>query len=180
MNPAQRTALTFGAVMLLLAGLVLLPGSLVLAGPVSTPVTPVADSSSIALPRLGLFSGSVTVYGRVPGDTPGVRELGCRLLDRTGSELSLAKLNELAVIGTPSVELQGETLSPLFQIRHYPPGSRVECSSATSVSPLAVGNPSTFGSARGVIRAVAAGVGLLCLLLGGAALVVLRRVSPRR
>jgi hypothetical protein len=179
-SAAQRAALTFGAVMLLLAGVVLLPLSFVLAGQGTPTVSRVDDPTSIALPQPGLFSGSVTVYGRVSGDRPGVRDLGCRLLNRTGSEQPVAKLSDLATISTPPVELDGERLSALFEVRSYAPGSTVECSSATTVAPLAVGGASTFGSAGGAVRLMAFGAGLLCLLLGAAALVVLRRTSPRR
>lgn len=172
----MRLAIRFAAVMLALASVVLVgfavlvPGS----GAAGSP-TRVADPASVALPDLGLFGGSAVVYGRADSSGVSAAELGCRLLDDSGREQSTARMSHLAATTLSAVEVQGQQLQPLFTVRSYPSGSRLECNSARSVEPMAVGTPSTFGGNAGLVRATA-GVGALAC----AALALLGFVATRR
>jgi hypothetical protein len=179
LSGAQVTALRLGAVLCLVAVVPLaLVALLVDSGdPSGGDLTTVDDPTSYALPDSGLLGGSVTVYGAAadPGVAPS--DLGCTLLSDSGSELSRAKLSELAVVraGTPAVVVDGARLEPLFEVKDYPDGARLACSDATTVAPLAVSAPSTFGSAALVVRVVAAGGALLFLFVGVVGLLGLRR-----
>ena len=173
----QRTALRLGAVMLLLVSVVLAVTAFRVdsSEPSAGELTLVEGDDVIELPRTGAFGGQVVVYGAT--DRAGVRaaELGCRLLTSSGDELSRAKLSHLSQLGRPGIELDGETLRPLFTVRNPPPGAVVECTSASAVAPLAVATPSTFGALGGLVRAVAAVGAVTTLVLGSVALLVLRR-----
>lgn len=74
----------------------------------------VTDPGDIALPAPGLFGGSVIVYGMTARPAPTVADLDCTLRTSSGSELSVAKLSDLDVIGQPSLDRDGTTLAPLF------------------------------------------------------------------
>jgi hypothetical protein len=165
---AQALALRFGAVMLVLAAVVLAVLAITVdSGSVgSDDLTVVDDPTSFDLPDPGLFGSHVVVYGAGRTGGAGPEALGCRLLDRSGHAQSAAKMSELSVLSDPSVTVDGQDLRPLFAVRSYPSGSVVECSDAATVAPLAVSSGSTFGSAGLLVRAVAGGAAVVCLLLG--------------
>lgn len=175
-SPAQRGMLRFGAVMLLLAAVVLAAVAVLAdsGDAADDGVTPVADPAEIALPATGLFGGGVVVYGAVEQPGLGAEEFGCRLLSSGGREQSAAKMTYLSVLGVPPVSVDGERLQPLFEVSSYTDGSVVACDDLGSVAPVAVTAPSTFGGLGGAVRAFAAGAALLCLALGVGGLVLLR------
>lgn len=179
MSQSQRSTLRLGAVMLLLAAVVLAAFALFAPSSSGSDVEEVDDPGSIALPSLGLFGGSVMLYGDVPADGVGTSGVDCTLRTADGSEQSSAKISELAVAGRgDTVELDGTTLRPLLEVRGYPSGSTLACESGSFPQPAAVGSSSTFGSLGGLVRVFAGFMAVVCLVLGGVALLVLR--SPAR
>ena len=180
LSPAQRFALRFGALMLLAAGVVMSVLAVIVdADPQADPgLTPVADPSSIALPSPGLFGATVVVYGA--SDRAGVEPttLGCRLLSSRGTEQSIAKLSALKASTYDAVESEGAQVQPLFTVSGYASGSTVSCDDASSVTPVLVTKPSTFGSNALLVKLAAAGFALICLLLGTLGLVLTRPRAP--
>lgn len=170
LSSAQVTALRIGAVLCLVAVAPLVLVALLVdsGSPSGADARQVADPTSYELPDPGVFGGSVTVYGSADAPAVAPSDLGCVLRDADGSELSRAKLSELAVLraGTSSIVVDGARLEPLFEVKDYPDGARLACSDATSVAPIAVSTPTTFGSAALLVR-VAAGAGALLFLLVG-------------
>jgi hypothetical protein len=176
LNSTTRAVLTIGAVLVTVAGVGLLLLALLLPARVTPTVTPV-DGASFALPAPGLLGGTATVYGTTPGAD--ARELGCRLLSKGGQEQSRAKLSSLRAAREEVVTLDGTTFHPLFTVSSWPTGARIECADAAPAGRLALGSPSTFGGLTGTVRLLALTAGVLCLVLGPAALVALRVIAGR-
>jgi hypothetical protein len=178
LSSAQVTVLRLGAVLCLLAVVPLLLVALLLdsSGPSAADLTTVDDPTAIDLPTPGVLGGSVVVYGVAEAPSVAPSDLGCVLLDEDGHELSQAKLSELAVLlhDTPAITVDGELLQPLFEVKNYPHDAMIACSDAGSAVPLAVSEPSTFGSAALLVRIAAAGGAVLCLLVGTVGLVAFR------
>lgn len=170
-----RTAVRFGAVILVVAAVVLALVAALVPSESRPALTPVADPASIDLPKPGIFGGEVMLYGR--SDQPKVDpdDLGCVLLNRAGREQSSAKLSGLGALQAEDVELDGQTLQPLFAVRSYPSGARVECSDAESAAPLALGARSTFGSVGPLVRAFAGMMAVLCLVIAAVGFFLTRR-----
>lgn len=180
-SAAQRTMLRFGAVMCLVAVLPATLAALLIDSDTSAAeVRRAADPAAVALPDLGVFGGSVTVYGRTGDAVVAPSDLGCVLVDDTGEELNQAKVSHLSpsLRGTSSVTVDGEELRPLFEVRSYPDGARLACSDPGAAEPLAVSDPNTFGSAALTVRVVAALAAVMFFAVGTVALLALRR--PRR
>ena len=166
MTPAQSTTLRVGALLLVLAAVLLA----VVAVTVDTSdpadgLEVVDDPTAIELPRLGLFGGEVTVYGAADRPSVAASDLGCRLLSESGSEQSSAKMSHLDVLGQDAAEVDGTAVQPLFSVGSYPSGAVVSCSDADAVTPLAVSRPSTFGDNGAMVRALAASTAVLCLVV---------------
>lgn len=175
MSPSQRTTLRLGAAMLLLAAAVLAAFALFAPSSPGSDVEAVEEPDSIALPSVGLFGGSVTLYGDVDAEGVGTSGVDCTLRTADGSELSSAKVDELAVVGRrDTVELDGTTLRPLLEVSGYPSGATLACEPGSFPQTAAVGASSTFGSLVGLVRGFAGFMAVVCLVLGGVALLVLR------
>lgn len=177
-SSSQRSALRLGAVMILLAGLVSLAVAVFAGGGSAAPPTVVADATRIELPEPGFFGGSVLVYGDVPADADvSSKDLGCALVNERGREQSSAKLSEIAALTADPISIDGKTLQPLFRVKSYARGSRLECSTASSATPMAISGSQSFGGMGLLVRVLAGGFALVCFVFGGVAWVLLR---PRR
>lgn len=178
LSEGMRLALRFGAAVLAVAAVVLV----VVAATVPSrsrdaAPKPVSDPTAIALPKPGLFGGSVTVYGRAERAGVPPSELGCRLLSRTGREQSSAKMSDLRVVSAEPVTVDGQQLQPLFSIGSYSSGTTLACTDATVAEPLALGSPSTFAERGGLVRAAAAAGAAVCAVLAVLGFVFTRRRS---
>jgi hypothetical protein len=180
LSHAQVVALRLGAVACLVGCVVLVVVALTVdtGDATADEVSVVDDPAAFALPDPGVFGGQVVVYGEADGPGVAPRDLGCRLLSRSGTEQSAARMSQLRVLGTDPVEVDGQRLEPLFTVGSYPRGSTIECTQA-GPGPYAVSIPSTFGTAGPLVRgvAIAGAVAMLAVGLGG--LVVLRRPARR-
>lgn len=58
---------------------------------------------------------------------------------------------------------------------NYPSGARVACAAASGVAPLYVSTPRTFGTLGLLVRAVAAGSALTCVVVAGIGVLITRR-----
>ncbi|MQW76346.1 hypothetical protein GHK92_10700 [Nocardioides sp. dk4132] len=181
LGPTQVLFLRLGAIACLLGAVVTAFVAITVdsAPPGSAEVSIADDPREIALPDPGLFGSQVVVYG-ASGDT-GVApsELGCRLLTRDGAEQSTARMSELRVLSTPAVTVEDRRLDALFSVGSYPRGSVLACSDAQAVAPVALSQPSTFGSAATMVRITAALATPAFLAVGIGGLVLLRRRPAR-
>ena len=168
LSQRQRSVLTFGAVMLLLLGVVLLPFALLL--PRVEPGAATVEGPPITLPAPGLLGSSVMVYSDV--EDADDRDLGCELLDGSGDPVGGVPLNGIAGALADPVEVDGTTFYGAFEASDWPQGGTIECEQDAQ---FALGDVSLFGGLTELIRSVALGTAGLSLLLGAAALVVLRR-----
>lgn len=167
LSSAQRQTLRAGSILLMLCGVGLAVFA-ALYSPQSTgagDLTVVDDPTSFELPDPGLFGGEVIVYGAGTGDQS-PRDLGCRLLGRSGDEQSSAKMSELAVLTVDPATVDGRRLEPLFAVRSYPQGATISCSQGGSVAPIAITDESTFGRLGPLVRGFAGGLALVCLVVG--------------
>lgn len=176
----RRAALRFGSAALVLAAVILSVFAFTIdSGPTTAAdLEQVPDGTEIVLPRLGLFGGSVTVYGTTDRPAPTAADLGCSLLSESGSRQSSAKISDLRVLGRPDVSRDGVDLVPLFEVGHYPSGSRVVCETASNVTPLFVSAPRTFGGLGLLVRVFAATSAVLCLVVAAIGLLLTRRRGP--
>lgn len=141
----------------------------------SEQVRVVDDPQEIALPDPGLFGSEVVVYGASGDAGVAPSDLGCRLLSRSGTEQSVAKMSELRALSTPAVTVEGQRLDPLFRVGSYPRGSVLACADGQTVAPVALSEASTFGSAAPMVRVAAVMATLAMLAVGLGGLLALRR-----
>jgi len=177
LGPTQVLFLRLGAVACLLGAVVttLVAITVDSGSPTSKQVTVVEDPREIALPDPGLFGSQVVVYGASGDAGVAPSGLGCRLLTRDGREQSAARMSDLKVLSTPAVTLDDQRLDPLFSVGSYPRGSRLACTQAQGVAPVALSEPSTFGTAATAVRLTAALGTPVLLAVGVGGLVVFRR-----
>ncbi|CAI9415467.1 hypothetical protein [Nocardioides sp. T2.26MG-1] len=178
-NAAQTVALRLGAVACLIGAVILAVVAITVdtGSPGSDGVSVVDDPTAVELPDPGLFGAQVVVFGSSTDNGVAPSDLGCRLLTDSGHEQSVAKMSELRVLGTDPVTVDGQELRALFAVDSYPDGSVLACSSARAAAPLALSQPSTFGSAGTMVR-VAAVLGTVAFFVVG--LVGLLLLRPRR
>lgn len=182
MPTGRRTAYAVGTVSCAVGGVVLVVLTLVLAltGPTTPKLTPVTDPGAIGLGTPHLFGGQVVVYGVAERPSRRPAELGCELFDRSGGRQSQAKLSELTVLDGEPARVDGIVVLPLFTVDGYGPGWYVSCSRADDAVPLAVSEPSTFGTRTGLVVAFLASGSVLLLAMSAAGLLLLhRRRQPR-
>lgn len=160
--------MTFGAVMMLIVGVLFLPFALLL--PRVDPGARTVEGPPITLPAPGLLGSTVMVYSSVKGADQ--RDLGCQLLDENGDEVGGLPLNSIAGALADPLEVDGTTFYGAFEASDWPKGGMIECAQGAQ---FALGDISIFGGLTGLIRSVALGAAGLFLLLGGVALAVLRR-----
>lgn len=178
-SAAQTVVLRLGAVACLIGAVILAVVAVTVdtGSPGSDTVTVTEDPTTIELPDPGLFGSQVVVFGVSPDAGVAPSDLGCRLLTDSGHEQSVAKMSELRVLGTDPVTVDGQELNALFAVDSYPDGSVLACSAAQAAAPLALSQPSTFGSAGTMVR-VAAVLGSVAFFVVGLAGLLLFR--PRR
>lgn len=168
-----RQVLTFGAVMLLILGVVLLPFALLLSR--VEPGAATVDGPPITPPAPGLLGSTVMVYSSVRGADQ--HDLGCELIDGSGDPVSGLPLNSIAGALADPVEVDGTTFYGAFEASDWPKDGTIECDQGTQ---FALGDVSLFGGLTELVRSVALGMAGLSLLLGAGALVVLRRPGAGR
>lgn len=183
MRCRQVRVLRAGALLLLLASPLLAALGVLVAVDAARPpaVRLVEGSEEVALPDRPLLGGSVVVLGRAERAGVPARDLGCRLVAATGAEQSAARLSHLAVLAADPVQVGGRRLQPLFQVSRWTDGSRVLCTDAAEVAPLAVTEVSTFGTTTWVVAGAALAGAVLFAVVGAVGWLLLRdRPAPTR
>jgi hypothetical protein len=177
LSPAQVVVLRLGAVLCLVGAVVTTIAAITVdsGSPSSSDVTVVDRPTDVALPDPGLFGSEIVVYGASGDAGVAPSDLGCRLLSEQGTEQSSAKMSELRVLSTPPITVDGDRLDALFTVGGYPSGATLACTDATSVAPLAISAPSTFGRAGLVVRITAGVATFAFLAVGVGGLLLLRR-----
>lgn len=173
MSPNQTVALRAGAILSILASIVLVGFAVTIDAHPKTTLTVAQDSARIDLPKPGLFGGEVTVYAQGAVRRASPQSLRCVLVSKAGREQSSAKMSSLAVtVRHPKAGPDGYV--PVFTVGDYPKGSRLACAKAAKVD-LAVSNPTTFGTLAPTVKVATAGFALVAFTLGAGALLVMRR-----
>lgn len=167
LSPAQQRVMRAGGV-LLLATALLLVAAFVALGTTGEPSVKRAESlSEVSLPDAGLFGGAVTVYGNVDEGTGfDIGAHGCSLVADSGTDRGAVKLSTITVLGADLVEVDGEELAPLFEVRRWADGDVVRCASPSGISVVALSSPTLFGSLAGPVRWMSLGAAVLCLVVG--------------
>lgn len=171
--PTIRSVLTFGAVCLLLGGLLaIVIGAVSLVSGRGEPQLRVSQGGEVAIPEAGLFGGSVMAYTGSPAGA-GPRQLGCEVITEDGALASSLRMGAFDHALRDPITVDGTTWYPLTEVDLTSSPATLRCPGDV-LSPAGVAEPSTFGGLTNLVSWTAFSFGLISISMGAIALVALR------